>query len=81
MIVRQNIQQSNLSVLRQLRLFGHGDLLSYYSLELFCLLMSLLMQSVAPSLRRGGEGLELWLAPGWVLRSKYLNLYTNINCL
>ena len=50
---------------------GWYDLLTYYSLELSSLLMSLLAQFVAPSLRRGGEWLELWLAPGWVLRSCY----------
>ena len=48
--------------------WGSLDLLQLGTL-LFNVLMSLLAQFFAPSLRRGGEGLELWLAPGWVLRS------------
>ena len=80
----QNIQQSKLSV--KMKLSGSGDLLTYYSLEnfwvpwvhfkiLFNVLMSLLDQSVASSLRRGGEKLEL----GKVLRScKYVKLNTDI---
>ena len=47
----QNIQQSNLSVYLKMMSIGCGDLLTYYSLELFSLIMSLLAQSVAPSLR------------------------------
>ena len=56
----QNKQQSNLSVSLQLMLIGRGDLLTYYSLQLFCLIMSLLVQSVAP-LYGGGE------AGDWVM--------------
>ena len=60
----QNIQQSNLSVLLRMMIFGRGDLLTYYSLELFSLIMSLLAQSIAPSLR-GRRGTGLWLG-AWV---------------
>ena len=76
----QNIQQSKLSVLLKMMMFGHGGSLDLLYLGTLFLIMWLLAQFFAPSLRRGGEGLELWLAPGWVLRS-CVNLYTDINCL
>ena len=58
--VGQNIQQSNLSVLIDVMLLRHGDLLTYYGYELFkCSDLMLLWAGLSPP-PFGGGGVTNW---------------------